>query len=90
MYRTIGPDFCWATGIENTFIPHVRPGLRALDQYALTQHDDHWRADLDQAAALGVQAIRWGIFWYRVQPKPETKIRSLIIIDGDFALFLYL
>lgn len=71
MYRTIGPDFCWATGIENTFIPQVRPGLRALDEYALTQHYDHWRADLDHAAALGVQAIRWGIPWYRVQPAPN-------------------
>lgn len=71
MHRTIGPDFCWATGIENTFIPHVRPGLRALDEYALTQHYDHWRADLDHAAALGIQAIRWGIPWYRVQPKPN-------------------
>lgn len=71
MPKIIGPDFCWATGIENTFIPHARPGLRALDEYALTQHYQHWRADIDHAAALGVQAIRWGIPWYRVQPKPN-------------------
>lgn len=71
MSKSIGPDFCWATGIENTFIPQVRPGLRALDEYALTQHYDHWQADLDHAATLGIQAIRWGIPWYRVQPKPD-------------------
>lgn len=23
-------EFCWATGIEDTFIPQVRPGFRAV------------------------------------------------------------
>lgn len=71
MTKTIGPDFCWATGIENTFIPQVRPGLRALDEYTLTQHYQQWKTDIDHAADLGVQAIRWGIPWYRVQSKPD-------------------
>ena len=26
----IDTPFLWATGIEDTFIPHARPGLRAL------------------------------------------------------------
>jgi beta-glucosidase len=65
-------DFTWATGIEDTFIPQARPGMRALDEYALTQHYQQWRADLDRAAGLGVSAIRWGIPWYRVQPGPQT------------------
>jgi beta-glucosidase/6-phospho-beta-glucosidase/beta-galactosidase len=63
--------FTWATGIEDTFIAHVRPGLRLLDEYALTQHYRFWRSDIDRAAAAGVSAIRWGIPWYRVQPAPN-------------------
>lgn len=64
-------DFVWATGIEDTFVPQTRPGMRGLDEYALTQHYEQWRTDFDLAAATGVQALRWGIPWYRVQPKPK-------------------
>lgn len=64
-------DFVWATGIENTFVPQTRPGMRGLDEYALTQHYEFWREDFDLAAAVGVRALRWGIPWYRVQPKPK-------------------
>jgi beta-glucosidase len=71
MSRTINGDFCWATGIENTFIPQVRPGLRAMDQYALTQHYQLWQHDIDCVAETGVQALRWGIPWYQVQPRPD-------------------
>ena len=53
--------FCWATGIENTFIPHIRPGFRALDEYALTQHYQQWKTDIDLVAETGVRALRWGI-----------------------------
>lgn len=62
--------FCWATGIENTFIPHARPGMRPLDEYELTQHYDQYELDFSLAARLGVRAIRWGIPWYRVEPEP--------------------
>jgi len=64
-------DFVWATGIENTFVPQTRPGMRGLDEYALTQHYEHWRSDFDLVAATGVRALRWGIPWYRVQPEPK-------------------
>jgi beta-glucosidase len=65
------PDtFIWAGGIENTFIPQERPGLRALDEYALTQHYEQWRDDLDRAASLGISMLRWGVPWYRVEPQP--------------------
>jgi beta-glucosidase/6-phospho-beta-glucosidase/beta-galactosidase len=57
-------------GIENTFIPQERPGLRALEEYELTQHYQLWRADIDRAAELGISHIRWGIPWYRVNPQP--------------------
>jgi len=67
------PDitFLWATGIEDTFIPHTRPGLRALDEYKLTQHYKLWKRDFDLVAETGVKFLRWGIPWYRVQPAPD-------------------
>jgi beta-glucosidase len=66
-----GPeDFLWATGIEDTFVPQARPGHRALDEYQLMGHYEHWREDLGLARDLGVQAIRWGVPWYRVEPFP--------------------
>ena len=53
-------EFIWATGIEDTFVPQTRPGHRALDEYALMGHYEHWREDLALARDLGLQAIRWG------------------------------
>jgi beta-glucosidase len=66
----LDPDtFLWASGIENTFVPQVRPGDRALDEYELMGHYQHWREDLALARELGLDALRWGIPWYRVEPK---------------------
>src|SRR5690606_3612184 len=64
-------DFCWATGFEDTFIPQVRPGMRRLEEYELTQHYEQWRSDFDLLEDAGVRAVRWGIPWYRVQPAPD-------------------
>ncbi len=63
--------FRWAVGIEDTFIghPHPRTG-RVLDEYALIDHYRRWRSDLDLVAGLGVRTMRYGIPWYRVEPKP--------------------
>jgi beta-glucosidase/6-phospho-beta-glucosidase/beta-galactosidase len=61
-------DFLWATGIEDTFVPQTRPGHRALDEYQLMGHYDHWREDLALVRDLGVRAVRWGVPWYRVEP----------------------
>jgi beta-glucosidase len=64
-----GPEeFVWATGIEDTFVPQARPGQRPLEEYQLMGHYEHWREDLALCRELGVQAIRWGIPWYRVEP----------------------
>lgn len=63
--------FLWATGIEDTFISQACPGLRALDEYELTQHYQLWKRDFDLVAETGVKAVRWGIPWYRVQPAPD-------------------
>lgn len=70
-YDIFFSPFTWATGIEDTFIPHARPGLRALDEYELTQHYKLWKSDFDLVAETGVKAVRWGIPWYRVQPMPN-------------------
>jgi beta-glucosidase len=69
----LGPlpsDFIWASGIEDTFVPQTRAGHRALDEYQLMGHYEHWREDLALAKKIGVQAIRWGVPWYRVEPYP--------------------
>lgn len=72
-HLTLGPEpaaFIWATGIEDTFVPQARPGQRPLDEYELIGHYEHWREDLAAARELGVSAIRWGVPWYRVEPRP--------------------
>jgi beta-glucosidase len=63
-------DFLWASGVEDTFIPQTKRGHRALDEYELIGHYAHWREDLALAREVGVQALRWGIPWYRVEPRP--------------------
>lgn len=65
-------SFYWAAGIENTFVPQTRAGLRSLDEYDLTQHYEFWRQDFDRVASLGVSHLRWGIPWYRVNPSPGS------------------
>ncbi len=62
-------DFIWAAGIEDTFVPQVRHGHNPLDEYELMGHYEHWREDLDLCSEIGVQALRWGIPWYKVEPQ---------------------
>lgn len=63
--------FRWAVGIEDTFVPQVaRRTGRVLDEYELTQHYRFWREDLERIASLGVSQVRYGIPWYRVNPRP--------------------
>jgi beta-glucosidase/6-phospho-beta-glucosidase/beta-galactosidase len=63
-------DFIWASGSEDTFVPQTRIGHRALDEYELIGHYDHWREDLPLLSASGLQAARWGAPWYKVEPAP--------------------
>jgi len=65
-------NFIWAAGIENTFVPQVRPGHRALDEYELMGHYAHWREDLSLASEVGLQGLRWGIPWYKIEPEPNV------------------
>ena len=60
----------FAVGIEDTFIPQTRPGMRALDEYDLTRHYEHWYEDLGLIAETGANQVRWGIPWYLVNPEP--------------------
>jgi len=60
----------FGVGIENTFIPQEALGRRKLDEYELTQHDLLWREDLDLVADVGAEFLRWGIPWYRAEPRP--------------------
>ncbi len=69
-YNQDARDFIWAAGIEDTFVPQTRPGHRSLDEYELMGHYEHWREDLDLCSDLGLQALRWGVPWYKVEPHP--------------------
>ena len=69
----LGPspeEFIWASGVEDTFVPQSRPGHRSLDEYLLIGHYQHWREDISLACELGLNALRWGVPWYRVEPFP--------------------
>lgn len=69
----LGPhatDFVWASGIEDSFVPQTRRGHRAMDEYQLIGHYQHWREDLALARDLGVKVLRWGVPWYRVEAIP--------------------
>src|ERR1044071_7937403 len=63
-------NFLWASGIEDTFVPQTKVGHRALDEYELMGHYDHWREDLALLGDSSMQAVRWGVPWYRVEPSP--------------------
>jgi beta-glucosidase/6-phospho-beta-glucosidase/beta-galactosidase len=59
-------------GVEDTFVPQTRPGERAIDEYALTDHYARYAHDLDLAVASGATFLRWGVPWYRVSPQRGT------------------
>ncbi len=69
IFKSRAEDFLWAAGIENTFVPQVRPGHRSLDEYELMGHYDHWREDLSLSHELGLKSMRWGVPWYKVEPE---------------------
>lgn len=58
----------FALGIEDTFVPQVRAGERAIDEYELTQHYEQFDTDLELVADVGARMLRWGVPWYRVAP----------------------
>lgn len=72
-------------GIEDTFVPQVEEGERALDEYELTEHYENWHADLGLAKDVGSEFMRWGIPWHRVNPAPGQWEWSWV--DGVIARF---
>jgi beta-glucosidase len=62
-------EFIWAAGIEDTFVPQTRAGHRSLDEYELMGHYVNWKKDLDLCGELGLQSLRWGVPWYKVEPE---------------------
>ncbi|HZV36880.1 MAG TPA: family 1 glycosylhydrolase, partial [Verrucomicrobiae bacterium] len=62
--------FFWSAGIEDTFIvdPWPKTG-RMLDEYELTGHYEKFREDIQLMADLGVRIARYGVPWYRINPK---------------------
>jgi beta-glucosidase len=62
--------FLWASGIEDTFVPQTKVGHRSLDEYELMGHYENWREDLALLREANLQAVRWGVPWYRVEPSP--------------------
>ena len=63
------PELLFAVGIEDTFIPQTPFGERSLDEYELTQHYHFWHADLGLVRECGASMARWGIPWYRINPR---------------------
>jgi len=60
----------FALGVEDTFVPQERAGERAIDEYQLTEHYEHWHADLGLVRDAGAELLRWGVPWYRINPGP--------------------
>jgi beta-glucosidase len=68
------PGFYLGVGIENCWMaehdePH-RPPHRLLDVFLQMQHYSLWKEDLQLAADLGINAIRYSVPWYRANPRP--------------------
>jgi beta-glucosidase len=73
----LGPDgLTWILGIEDTCvypadgIPPDSRRIAELDEHRLTEHHLHWREDLRQVAALGADAVRYGMSWPLVHLGP--------------------
>jgi beta-glucosidase/6-phospho-beta-glucosidase/beta-galactosidase len=65
-------EFLWAAGIEDTFVPQAKNGQRPLDEYELIGHYEHWRDDIELGRDLGLNSMRWGVPWYKVEPEKGT------------------
>ncbi|WP_085369038.1 family 1 glycosylhydrolase [Leifsonia sp. NCR5] len=61
----------WLIGIEDTCVyPAPGSSMGALNEFALTGHDEHWREDLATASGLGATGLRYGVSWPLVHVAP--------------------
>ncbi|GGJ33220.1 family 1 glycosylhydrolase [Deinococcus roseus] len=58
--------FWWGVGIENTSMPDM-----GVNELLMTDHQNHWREDLQKAKDLGVQFIRHGLPWDMQHPEKD-------------------
>lgn len=64
--------FHWGFGIEDTFIGDpYKPTGKTLDEYELTDHYRLWKTDFDNISSIGLDSVRWGIPWYKIQPERD-------------------
>ena len=56
-YRGVGIENCWIPQEDAT----SSRGKRLLDVHLQMQHYQKWEEDLEKAAALGINAIRYGV-----------------------------
>ena len=64
---TAREQFRWIVGIENAFIPDME-----VDELGWTRHRERWREDLALAREVGASAVRYGITWPELEPRPGT------------------
>lgn len=68
------PNFYWGAGLENCWIAQADPQKdghrRVLDVFLQMQHYEKWKQDLDLAAEVGVNALRYSVPWYKAEPRP--------------------
>jgi beta-glucosidase/6-phospho-beta-glucosidase/beta-galactosidase len=61
-------QFVWGSGVECSFIPHLR-----VDQFQWTQHDRFWRDDLRRAREeLGITHLRYALPWHVLEAERGT------------------
>jgi len=72
--RLPNPKFYWGLGLENGWIAQTNlakdGNRRLLDVFLQMQHYERWKEDLDLAAGIGVNTIRYSVPWYKAEPRP--------------------
>lgn len=77
----------WLIGVEDTCVyPAPGSSMGTLDEYALTGHTEHWRADLTAASTMGATGLRYGVNWPLVHTAPGEFDWSMLDERLDFAV----
>jgi beta-glucosidase len=77
-------SFTWIGGIEDTCVyPPAGSGMLPLDEFDLTEHTRHWKADMKAVRDMGGTSIRYGVNWPLVHIAPDEFDWS--VLDERFA-----